>query len=86
MGITDDELDATSRNLLTGNADLKRLEEEQRRTARSSDEFHELAERVDTAARDVFEAARIQLHEAREDSPLPAERAEQDPGDWTDGE
>jgi len=86
MGISDDELDATSRSLLKGIDDLRQLEEEKRRTARSTDEFHDLADRVDSAARDVFEAAHVQQREGSEDSRIAAERAEQEPGDWTDHE
>ena len=86
MGISDDELDATSRNLLRHIDDLRQLEQEKRRTARSSEEFHDLADRVDTVARDVLDAAHTQQSEGREDSRIPAERAEQKPGDWTDRE
>ena len=43
MATTDDGLDATSRRLLNEIDELKRLELEKRHTARSSDEFHDLA-------------------------------------------
>jgi hypothetical protein len=86
MGISDDELDATSRDLLKNIDDLRQLEQEKRRTARSSEEFHDLADRVDTVARDVFKAAHVQQREGAEDSRIAAEQAEQKPGDWTDRE
>jgi hypothetical protein len=85
MGTTDDELDATSRRLLNEIDELKRLEREKRHTARSSDEFHDLAAKVDNAARHVFDSAAAELIEARDDSPLQDERDEQHPGDWTEG-
>lgn len=85
MGTTDDELDATSRRLLNEIDELKRLEVEKRHTARSSDEFHDLAAKVDNAARHVFDSAAAELIEARDDSPLTDERDEQHPGDWTEG-
>jgi hypothetical protein len=85
MGTTDDELDATSRRLLNEIDELKRLELEKRHTARSSDEFHDLAAKVDNAARHVFDSTGAELIEARDDSPIEAEREEQHPGDWTEG-
>ena len=85
MGTTDDGLDATSRRLLNEIDELKKLELEKRHTARSSDEFHHLASKVDNAARHVFDTAGAQLIEGTKDSPLLAERDEQHPGDWTDG-
>ena len=84
MATTDDELDATSRRLLREIDELKRLEIEKRHTARSTQEFHDLAEKVDDAARHVFDTTGAQLIEGRTDSPLEAERDEQHPGDWTD--
>jgi len=86
MGPTDGKLDATSRRLLDEIEEVKRLELEKRRTARSSDEFHELAAEVDDAARHVFETASTQLISGSEDSPIEAERDEQLPGDWTEGD
>ena len=85
MATTDDGLDATSRRLLNEVDELKRLELEKRRTARSSDEFHDLAAQVDNAARHVFDSAGAELIEGRYDSPLQDERDEQHPGDWTEG-
>jgi uncharacterized protein YbjT (DUF2867 family) len=85
MGATDDELDATSRRLLNEIDELKRLELEKRQTARGSDEFQDLAARIDKAARHIFDSAGTQLVEGRQDSPLQDERDEQHPGDWTEG-
>ena len=85
MATTDDQLDATSRRLLNEIDELKRLELQKRRTARSSDEFHDLAAQVDNVARHVFDSAGAELIEARDDSPLQVERDEQHPGDWTEG-
>jgi hypothetical protein len=85
MAATDDELDATSRRLLNEIDELKRLELEKRRTARSSPEFHDLASKVDDAARHVFDSTGSQLIEGTQESPVEAEREEQHPGDWTEG-
>ena len=85
MSTTDDGVDATSRRLLNEIDELKRLELEKRHTARSSEEFHDLASKVDNAARHVFDTAGAELLEAQDDSPLPDERDEQHPGDWTEG-
>jgi len=85
MGTTDDALDATSRRLLNEIDELKTLELERRHTARSSDEFHDLAEKIDGVARHVFDSTNAELIEGQEDSPLPDERDEQHLGDWTEG-
>ena len=85
MSATDDGLDATSRRLLNEIDELKRLELEKRHTARSSDEFHDLAAKVEGAARHVFDSASAELIDAGDDSPLQDERDEQHPGDWTEG-
>ena len=84
MAATDEELDETSQRLLTEIDELKRLELEKRRTARSSEEFHDLAAKVDDAARHVFDSTGAQLIMSRDDSPIEAERDEQHPGDWTE--
>ena len=84
METTDDQLDATSQRLLTEIDEMKRLEVDKRHSARSSDEFHELAERVDSVAQNVFRLAHDELVRGEHDSPLEAERKEQHPGDWTD--
>ena len=45
--MTDDaHLDATSRQLLTQLDDIKRLEQEKRAEARSTEQFHDLAEEI----------------------------------------
>jgi len=85
MATTDDGLDATSRRLLDEIDELKRLELEKRHTARGSDEFHDLAAKIERAARHVFDSAGTELIEGQEDSPLKDERDEQYPGDWTEG-
>ncbi len=85
MGTTDDELDATSRRLLNEIDELKKLELKKRHTARSSPEFHDLASKVDDAARHVFDSTGSQLIEGTQDSPIEAEREEQHHGDWTEG-
>jgi hypothetical protein len=82
---TDDGLDATSRRLLNEIDDLKRLERKKRYTARSTEPFHDLAEAVESQARHVFDVAHDELRGGAHDSPIPAEREEQHPGDWTEG-
>ena len=84
MHKTDDGLDASSLRLLGEIDELKRLELEKRQTARSTDEFHDLAAKVDDAARHVFDSAGAELIDGDNDSPLPAEQDEQHPGDWTE--
>ena len=82
--MTDDrQLDKVSRQILADLDEVKGLERQKRRAARSSPEFHELAEQVERAARHVWEHAQMEEHLATEDSPVPEERAEQEPGDWT---
>jgi hypothetical protein len=83
MAKTDRELDAKSRKLLGEMEHLRQLEQEKRASSRSTDEFHRLAEEVDAAAGTVFRIAHDQMVEGRDDSPIPAEEAEQEPGDWT---
>ena len=85
MGATDDQLDAKSLRLLGQIDEVRRLEREKRQAGRSTDEFHELAEKVDRASNAVFRIAHEQLEEGEEDSPIAAEREEQHPGDWTEG-
>ena len=85
MRTTDDGLDALSRKLLNEADELKRLELEKRRTARGSEEFRDLAAKVDNAARHVFESASGELIDGQQDSPLQDEREEHYPGDWTEG-
>ena len=85
MGASDDELDATSRRLLNQIDELKRLELEKRRSARDSDDFRDLAAKVEKTARDVFDATVLKRSEGEDDSPIDAEQDEQHPGDWTEG-
>lgn len=85
MGTTDDGLDRTSRLLLNEIDEMKRLELEKRQTGRSSDEFHDLAAKVDDTARHVMELAREELHSGDEDSLILEERDERHAGDWTEG-
>ena len=85
MGTTDDQLDSTSRKLLTEIDALRRLELEKRRAGRSTGEFHALADQVASAAENVFLMARDELVDGENDSPIEAEREEQHPGDWTEG-
>ena len=82
---TDDKLDATSRKILSEIDDMRRMELEKRQTARSSDEFHELAAKVEEASRHIFAHAKQELSQGKDDSPIEAERDEQHPGDWTEG-
>lgn len=80
---TDDRLDATSRELLTGIQEMKHLEEEKRSEARSTDRFHELAEEVADKAGEVFRIAHREERSGATDSPLREERDEEYPGDWS---
>ena len=73
MGTTDDELDDLSRRLLNQIDELKRLELDKRRAARDSNEFSDLAAKVERAARDVFDTTALQRSEGEEDNPIEAE-------------
>ena len=84
MATTDDEFDAT-REGFERDRRAEKARAPKRHTARSSEEFHDLAAKVDDAARHVFDTAGAELIEAEEDSPVPDERDEQHPGDWTEG-
>jgi len=79
----DATLNKVSKQILSDLEEVKRLEQRKRQAARSTPEFHELAEEVERAARHVWEHAQLEERIAEEDSPIPAERAEQEPGDWT---
>ena len=82
--MTDDaSLDAVSRALLSKISEVRRLEEQKRKEARSTDEFHQLAEDVADAAGDVYRLANAEELDGESDSPDPGERTEQRPGDWT---
>ncbi len=75
---------AKSRRLLEKIEEMRQLEQEKREAARSTPEFHALADRVDEASAAVFGIAHEQLVEGEEDSPIEAERKEQHAGDWTE--
>ncbi len=85
MGASDDGVDAKSRKLLNEIDELKRLELEMRRTGRDSDEFNDLAAKVESAARNVFDAVALERSEGEDDSAIEAGRDEEHPGDWTEG-
>ena len=65
VGVGDDGLDATSRKLLNQIDELKRLELERHRVARDSDEFNDLAAKVEKLSRDVFATAELAKPTAR---------------------
>jgi hypothetical protein len=82
--MTDDrQLDKVSQQILADLDEVKRLEKDKRRMARSSPEFHDAARAVERAARHVWEHADAEERIARDDSPITEEEAEQTPGDWT---
>jgi hypothetical protein len=81
---TDRELDRTSRELIEALDDVKVLESEKRHEPRSTERFHDLADRIADRSKDVYELARQEVVSGTDDSPKPAERDEQQPGDWTD--
>lgn len=80
----DAQLDATSRQLLAQLDDIKRLEHQKRAAARSTEQFHELAEEISDKARGVWQLAEDEETSGSTDSPLPEERDETYPGDWSD--
>jgi hypothetical protein len=84
--MTDDAgLDAVSRELLGKLRELKSLEEQKRSEARSTPEFHDLAEEVSSKAGEVYRLATVEEAAGEEDSPVVREREEQTAGDWTGG-
>ena len=80
MTTTDGDLNATSRELLGRINEVKELEKRKRGTARSTPEFHSLAEDVEVASREVY---RVAERANDEDAAATAERAEQHPRDAT---
>lgn len=80
---TDAELAQRSANFLDTVKRMRELEGEKRRAARSSDEFHEMADAIEETARAAFRQAQEQNLIGQEDSPDPREREEQYEGDWT---
>jgi hypothetical protein len=79
----DTTLDRRSQRLLHALGRLRRLEGLKRAQTRSSPPFHALAEEVTEEAREVWQLAATQELAGEEDSPLPEERADESPGDWT---
>jgi hypothetical protein len=63
--------------------EMRDLERQKRHAARSTDEFHALADAVEEKAREAFTLAHEQNLVGEEDSPIQREREEQYPGDWT---
>ena len=59
VGLGDDGLDTNSRKLLNQIDELRRLELERHRVARDSDEFNDLAAKVERVARNVFDTAAV---------------------------
>ena len=84
--MTDQDLNQLSKRLLGAVDDVQRLERRKRATPRSTDEFHELADEIEHKTRQVFTTAAEEREVGTHDSPIPAERAEQEPGDWTDSD
>jgi len=82
--MTDDQLDGISQKLLRGLDRLRKLELRKRATARSTDEFHGLAEDVEAESAEVFRVARQERQVGDNDSPDPVEQREQDVADWTE--
>ena len=83
--MTDDaHLDGTSRQLLTQLDDIKRLEQEKRAEARSTEQFHDLAAEISDKARGVWAIAEHEERAGADDSPLREERDERYPGDWSE--
>jgi hypothetical protein len=82
--VTDDAgLDEISRHILADIDEMRRLEREKRAAARGTPEFQRLADQVEQAARHVHDHATSEQLAGHHDSPIPEERAEQEPGDWT---
>jgi hypothetical protein len=80
---TDDRLDNASRHLLDSVRELRELEQQKRREPRSTDAFHRLAREAEDKSLEVWDAAREERALGDEPSPIPAEREQQEPGDWT---
>lgn len=80
---TDAQLANRSANFLDTVHEMRDLERQRRHAARSSDEFHALAGAVEEKARQAFKIAQEQNLVSEEDSPIPQEREEQYPADWT---
>jgi len=82
----DDALDRTSRELLGKLGHLREVESLKRRQPRSTSAFHNLSDAARVLGDDVHRLTEREWVEAATESPIPEERDEQRPGDWTDGE
>ena len=80
---TDAELADRSANFLDTVHEMRDLERQKRHAARSTDEFHALADAVEEKAREAFKLAHQQNLVGQDDSPHREERDMQYPGDWT---
>ena len=80
---TDKNLDQHSDRLLHALDDMKRSEVEKRHEERSTDRFHELAAEVEEKSRVVWSEATKEREIGSVESPLPQERDNRSPGDWT---
>jgi hypothetical protein len=83
MTTDDSRLDRMSRSLMEKLERLRFLERQKRGLPRSTPQFHHLADEIESVAEGVWHAAVAEEIAGRQDSPIPAERAEQEPGDWT---
>jgi hypothetical protein len=59
---------------------------EKRRTGRSTEAFHDLAEKIDDTAREVFSLASREERMGATDSPDPEEWKKREPGDWAEAD
>ena len=80
---TDAQLANRSANFLDTVHEMRDLEHRKRHAARSSEEFHALADQVEEKARQAFKIAHEQNLVGEEDSSIRQEREMQYPGDWT---
>lgn len=80
---SDEQLDASSRDLLRTVRELSEMEERKRREPRSSDAFHRLANEAEEKALEVWDMARHERALGEEPSAVAEEREEREPGDWT---
>jgi hypothetical protein len=80
---TNAQLTRQSDQFLDSVREIRNLENQKRAAARSSPEFHALAEEITEKSRALFHQAARQQAAGEEDSPDSREREEQYPGDWT---
>jgi hypothetical protein len=83
MTTDDSRLDRMSRSLMEKLERLRGLERQKRAHSRSTPAFHKLADEVEHEAEGVWHAAVAEEIAGQQDSPIAAERAEHEPGDWT---